>query len=228
MRYFSFVLRVLFLCIFSGCGDPVGKQLREVERLDAIRSKTAEIISLQKAGIGIEKEKHKSYLDVSETDLMGRANEFKALEKGVAFCHKVVKTKSDPWKKWNTERVEYQKSIDIAVNLIQDQDNNLSYELKTKLLGGLERNQNALRAHKRREPPRLTLEEWGQRCPKLEEDLGIAKRGLESDFEKVKRERDAFWLKIENMEKDLEVTRAALDSINTLHTEAVFTLSKLK
>ena len=83
-----------------------------------------------------------------------------------------------------------------------------------------------LKSLKTQEP--LSLKKCRDYLPTAKESLATHRRDLEMGTKELKQRRDSFTKQVDKMMKDLAKAQAAFDSLNTMHTEAVFALSKLK
>ena len=79
-----------------------------------------------------------------------------------------------------------------------------------------------------KEPLKLTLEDWGERCGKLETELANTEQNIKDNASALKQKRETFANQILKMIQDFEAADSALDSLNAMHTDAVFALSKMK
>ena len=187
--------------VVVSCNDPVQDQLTEVSRLEALRTKVAEIVAQQEASIKSETTKLENYIDTTETELKAKNAKIKEHKNAIAYCRKLVKTKteSDEWLHWNHIKNE---NLKLDKNYL---------------------NTHYGRLHMAKEP--VSIAQCRRRLPVLEKDLAGFITDAEFLISDLKEKRDASVKQFAKMIEDLETSKTALDSLNALHTEAVFVLS---
>ena len=189
--------------VIVSCSDPVKEQLTEVSRLEALRTKMAEIMAQQEASIKSETTKLENYIDRTETELKAKNAKIKEHKNAIAYCRKLVKTKteSNEWLHWNHIKNE---NLKLDKNYL---------------------NTHYGRLHRAKEP--VSIAQCQRRLPVLEKDLAGFLTDVELLTSDVQQKRDASVKQFAKMIRDLETSKTALDSLNALHTEAVFVLSKM-
>lgn len=214
MRYFSLIFCGLLLYIFLGCGDPVEKQINEINRIKLLHEEIAKIIRQQETNIKTETLKLKDYVDLVEPALTRQMSTIESFERAIATCQRAIKTGTNPpeWITWNNDRLQYERILNMELS----QDDWDSADITRSYLKSL----------KTQEP--LSLKKCRDYLPTAKESLATHRRDLEMGTKELKQRRDSFTKQVDKMMKDLAKAQAAFDSLNTMHTEAVFALSKLK
>lgn len=244
MYYLVAFVGVFFLiCCSPSEEEKLASALREVERLDEMRKKTSEIIKEQESNLLLEVREYQEWEDLERELLSYRNMDIAQAEK-----------KLTDWKNWHIveskklrdqHMIPYEREIsdkeDVLRTLRMDSVHYVNQKLKyqdqysarehfawlldktkdsiVKITADLERLKN--------NPPKLTKpQERTDKISHWEKELFNAKEV----YRRQKEERDRMRaIKIQNLAKmrtDLALTKASYDSINALHTKAVFELSK--
>ena len=221
--------------------EKLASALREVERLDEMRKKTSEIIKEQESNLLLEVREYQEWEDLKRELLYYRDIDIAQAEK-----------KLTDWKNWHIieskklrdQHMGYEREISykedalftLRVDSVHYANQSLKYQHNAggrhfsgflaaikdsivKITADLERLKN--------NPPKLTKpQKRTDEISHWEKELFNAKEVYRSQKEERDRMRA---IKIQNLAKmrtDLALTKASYDSINALHTKAVFELSK--
>ena len=213
--------------LLYGCGDPVREQLTEVDRLKVLAQKTAEIVLQQEALIKSEIVKFENFKKRNSEQLTQQAVESTLIYEKIEFCKLAIKIKTHPWKSWDKKRKKYEVRIRLTEGLAGDWS--FSFKDREKLKRQVKQNRNLLNEHLKQEPPNLdlTVGQCQSKLPKFERDLELSRAEVNKILLEGKQRTEAFVEQENKMIVDLAIAKNALDSLNTMHTNAVFVLSKM-
>ncbi len=243
MYYLVAFVGVFFLISCSPSEEEkLASALREVERLDEMRKKTSEIIKEQESNLLLEVREYQEWEDLERELLSYRNMDIAQAEKKLTDWKNwhIVESK----RLWDQHMAPYEREIsykeDALFTLRTDSVHYANQSLKyqhnaggrhfswflaaikdsiVKITADLERLKN--------NPPKLTKpQKRTDEISHWEKELFNAKEVYRRQKEEKDRMRA---IKIQNLAKmraDLALTKASYDSINALHTKAVFELSK--
>lgn len=222
--------------------EKLASALREVERLDEMRKKTSEIIKEQESNLLLEVREYQEWEDLERELLSYRNLDIAQAEKKLTDWKNwhIVESK----RLWDQHMAPYEREIsykeDALFTLRTDSVHYANQSLKyqhnaggrhfswflaaikdsiVKITADLERLKN--------NPPKLTKPQ------KRTDEISHWEKALfnaKEVYRRQKEEKDRMRaIKIQNLAKmraDLALTKASYESINALHTKAVFELSK--
>lgn len=194
-------------CLF--CSDPVKNQLVEIERLDALRTKTAQIVLEQQDNISIEKSKLRRYEERVENEISKNQKMMWQIQDTIKTCGSILARKynSFQWREWNHVRKENMKMLEYASGK------------KADYIRGI------IRGLENSEP--LSMNVCKRNLPRMRSTVSAYDETIGSLRYSIKKKRFETERLLRKMNRDLRASTAILDSINTMHTNAVFALSKM-
>lgn len=210
------VIVLFFAICLIGCGpskeDELKTAMLEIERLLALKDKTAEIVMQQEFNILTEKQKHASYLKAIQDTIDYLDNRTKFVERWLSIYDDFIQEKSEEIKRLKV-LIEFDKErIDISF-------------LADYLADEIKKNQVRLKeAQGRLKSLQITRSEQAVLVERAVAQSVKYRESIKPELDKKVTARE---LVIEKMESDLETTKAAFDSLSALHTNAVFRLSTM-
>ena len=238
------------LLLLIGCGQSEQEKLQaalnEVERLKALKEKTAELVVQQRANMLSEAEKYDSYVWVKAGEKEKLFTEIEAKEKELEYWQnwhtkeekRILRAMENrnlvPWKRGLEKKEHSLRSAHASLGKIKNiPGRTFVYEKEMLRLENLiieiERDIEQYKKSKPAPPALPTHTKPKRRAEEIhksEEGLRAAKEKLKSFLKEYEANCTSYETTIQDMRDDLKIIEVALDSIGTMHTNAVLRLSK--